>query len=197
MDINKINAYIRTVADDAYKSEKKKGVFKYQMCRLDDVIMLDFETGFDCVDRRITYRLMRNFEKNFGCKLFIGNRFAKQLRLKNYTGSKFCLHNKSIDINHTIAYCRILGEWRSINCYYKTEETAAYLHPDYSNNAPYDVLREKMKELVKDPSNFEGKEGWDEYSRAYERLYGFTPRAQEKLWVYPEQEFIINLAYPW
>jgi len=197
MDINKINAYIRMVADDAYKSERRTGVFKYQICALDDVVMLDFRTEHERVGRRIAYRLAKNFERNCGCKLAIGNRYGDQVREQTDTRLKFFLSDSSVSPNHTIAYCKLLGKWRSVNCCYKTEETALYLNPDYDNDAPHSVLYARMKELVDNPSGFTGETGWNEYCKLYERLYGFSPRAQEKLRVYPEQEFVINIVYAW
>ena len=192
MDIKKIESYIEKVAKDAFLAEERQGKFQFQVCCLDDTVMLAFKTGYDRVDRRIVFRLVNNFQRNFGYRLFIKLRYAMLMRRSSGVPDKFHLEAEDVDINHTIAYCRMLGKWSAVNCYYKTGETAAYLNPDFDNDADYSIIYKKMEELVENPSGFEGKRGWDEYCRLYNELYGFTPRAQEKLEVFPQKEVFFN-----
>ena len=189
INTKRIEDYLKRVASDAFKSEERTGIFRAQFAKLDDVIMLRYETSFRRIDRKIMYRLVRNFENATGYHIVINNQItnntvtAVNSDLNDKPGRPY-MEVSSVDPNHTIAFCTLLGKSITINCYRYDEKgrNREYLNPDFDKEEFHSIICEKLIAMGKD-TTFGGKTGWNEYCDAYRQIYGFTPKAQDKLFV--------------
>lgn len=128
--LEKIEKYVLKVIEDAHKAEQRENHARAQVCILDNTALIALQTGFDRVDRRVVYRLFRNFTKNFGMEISIANRYG-EVHFGNTIDvprSKYRLSNDSgIDPNHCVAVCKMLGKFHAINSY----RSGPYVNPEF------------------------------------------------------------------
>jgi len=126
-EIQKIEGYILKVIDDACRAAQHENRAKMQLCILADTVMVAFHTGFDRVDRRVVYRLVKNFEK----EISIDNPNGRVYSHDWIPNTKYQLHgDDGIDPNHNIASCNILGKFQTIASY----QESPYINPDFEKS---------------------------------------------------------------
>ena len=181
-EIQNIERYILKVIDDACQAERRENRSKMQLCILDNTVMVAFRTGFDRVDRRVVYRLIKNFERNFEKEISIDNPNGRVYLHDWIPNTKYQLQgDDGIDPNHSIASCKILGKFQSIvSC-----QKGPYINPDFEESAErgFSILYKKIRELYPEAEylHYEGESGWKQYCVDYKKLYGHEPLAEGKV----------------
>ena len=93
--MKKMTNYIEKVIKEAFVSEGRRFDYSFQTAILDDTMFLVFRTNYNRVNRRICFRLKKNFFKNFGVNLFVD---CGSARFSTSKYDLFIVHkNKIID----------------------------------------------------------------------------------------------------
>lgn len=185
----RVRGYVLRTAADAFQVESRSGTFTFQFALLGGTCLLRMWSGFGKVDQKITYRLMKNFEKNTGLKLSMDTEYAKILREKSASvgpAPALRLSDGTVDPNRTVAFCDLMGKPASVDCDAPTELTAAYVNPDYGridDGSGTSILWEKFRRAGA-AQVYRERNGWERYCAAYAGIYGHEPPAQADLRVY-------------
>lgn len=120
----KLTAYIDKCIGEAFISYSRKGKARYQYALIDNTILLYLDLPYSAVLRKVLYRLNRNLSNHFR---------LDRIYLSYSDHNEFGVHTVGsagwtyIDIGHTVAMVKLLGEDVVVNVYNSTSPLAKYI----------------------------------------------------------------------
>ena len=184
-DKQKIIDYINKVCLDSCKSENRPVDVEYQFSIFrEDIFVFAVKTKYERVARRISYRLYKNFKKNFPD--LIMNDVSRPVRYWNYeydgNGHLISFYENVIDENFSVAEWNLFGQWGTLA--YCMDDPK--INPHLENEGGLNRYL-YMVEHGFEPNHDYNSDVWIKFCSEYKRIFG------EELSVQPETIDVIKL----
>lgn len=176
-----MQSYIQKVCSEAAVSENKPDNTMFQMCIINDYVIVSIKSPYIRVSRKILYRLAKNFNQNFKSaqlKLIASNKTDMRLLLADdifdsMRGFDVFPLSQGIDPNFSIAYWEVFGKPCSLQSFRDNSlisEDAGKPGTKYAN-----LHFENLVNYSGDPAYGVNTKSWNKYTADYQAIYNHDP----------------------